>query len=96
MQDVLAPYVNHVVGMNLSRPNKMELTRILHVGGDFFTVKTKPGRLHFPFRWIMEVSQAEGVGFQVGRETVPLLIIMYHLVVYGGGTYVGFAMNFDV
>lgn len=54
MRSILEPYRGEVIAMNLSDPKKLELTRLLDVHDEFATVKTRDGRLHVPFRWIME------------------------------------------
>lgn len=96
MRTVLARFQGQVIGMNLTSPKRMELTRILEVGDDYVTVRIKDGGLHVPFRWIMEISEAEpGRSFKVARETVPILVYMYHLVVYSGGAHIGVGMIFD-
>ena len=97
LREVLQRHRGHVIAMNLSDPKRLDLTRLLEVDEDSIAVKTRSGRLHVPWRWIMEVEEAaDGQQFRVQKHEVAVRVFMHHLIVYGGGTYVGVGMAWDV
>jgi hypothetical protein len=96
LADLLRPFVGHHVAINADSAMKFDVSLLLAVEADYFTVLQPPGEWTFPYGSVKSIVRfGEGREFRHGGLRASLGIIVDHLVVYeekgGPRLWVGFA-----
>jgi hypothetical protein len=93
MRDILKKYVGQTIGINFKQPKGYEYAELVEVSDDHLSVKDPETGItfHFPLRWIMNIVESEA-GLSLGtfsKKDYPVLVEVFHLVVYSGAAGVG-------
>jgi hypothetical protein len=94
---VLRRYAGSMIGVNDQEPTKYRAARLRAVSDDAITLDVDGEWRHLPLRAVLMVKEAApGRRFKVGgffsSAPVPLVVTIFHLVVYKG--FVGFSYDF--
>ena len=96
---ILNRYLGRDIGINYDHHSKHKKARITSVGIDCFSVSVVSQGLnyHFPFVQILSMCEAENGNINTGMLGVeaPLIISIYHQVVYKGAVGLGIAIPLD-
>ncbi len=99
-RDILKPYEGQTIGINYDEPTKTKSAVLEQAADEYFTVliqdrNRREMRVFYPYRQIVSAYQAPGGSVRIGSvlsgSNVPIVIQVFHLVVYQGG--IGFAIS---
>ena len=94
MYKLLEKYINQEIGINVESPTRYQKAKLVEVTEDYLTVLLEKKGIYFtfPLRWVLNIITAKGGNVSIGvlGKDYPVVIEVYHLVVYSGGIGVGF------
>ncbi len=101
MRSVLSKHVGFIVAINATKPTTWDVCGLKAADEEFFSVVTQGDLLmHVPYSRILSATEShEGEGVRIttasGAKAFKLVIEIEHMIIYKGGTAVGFSMPTD-
>jgi hypothetical protein len=92
---LLSRYLSRYVGVNHRDPKKFERVLLTLVTDEFFSVLIPDTKttISFPLRYILRVTEAEtAVSGGIFQEKFPVIIQVFHLVIYSGAVGISFPL----
>lgn len=94
MKKLVEKYVGQNIGINFMQLKKYDIAYLVSASDEYFTIKDPKTNISYTYqyKWIMNVIEAEG-GISTGgifsQQNYPVLIEVFHFVVYSGSVGVG-------
>ena len=87
-RDLLSKYQNHAIGINSKEPKAFAAAELIALHDEFFSIFVRESGLtiHFPYRRIVQVLEAES-GVSMGTiftKEYPVVVEVLHQIVYSG------------